>query len=231
MTRKRQPLSSLRPDRVYVAPSILAADFARLGAEIRAVEEAGADLIHVDVMDGHFVPNLTVGPTVVAAVRPGSRLPFDVHLMLSNPEKYIESFAAVGADGITIHVEIEANVADTLCRIRALGCSAGLSLRPGTAVAALGPHLESVDLILVMSVEPGFGGQSFQTQALDRIRGIRTMLRDVPHPVHVEVDGGIGRDTAPQVTAAGANIIVAGTSVFRDPDGVPAAIAALRGSS
>ena len=214
--------------RVSVAPSILASDFARLGEEIRRVEEAGADVIHVDVMDGHFVPNLTVGPAIVKAIRRVSDLPYDVHLMLEQPEKYVKPFAEAGADNITIHVEIDADVRSVLETIHQLGCSAGISLRPGTSASALAEYVRDVDLILVMTVEPGFGGQSFDTGMLPKIEAIRELVQRQARPAHIEVDGGINADTAKQCVDAGANLLVAGTSVFKAPNGPAEAIRALK---
>ena len=165
LNRRPNPLSALEATAAYVAPSILAADFANLGAAVAQLEDAGADIVHVDVMDGHFVPNLSLGPAIVKALRSYSNLPFDVHLMLSQPYKYIEAFAQAGADHITVHVESEGAIACTLEQIKALGCSAGLSLRPGTPASSLRPYMQMLDLVLVMSVEPGFGGQSFMAGA------------------------------------------------------------------
>ncbi|OGV81218.1 MAG: ribulose-phosphate 3-epimerase [Lentisphaerae bacterium RIFOXYB12_FULL_65_16] len=224
----KHPLPTLPNDRITVAPSLLAADFGRLGEEIRTVEQAGAELLHIDIMDGHFVPNLSMGPPIVEKIRPLTALPFDVHLMLTNPERYIGPFSEAGADHITIHVEIEADVSDVLRRIRALGCSAGLSLRPGTPAEQLRPFLKELDLILVMTVEPGFGGQAFRDDMLPKIRTIRQDLATANPRAHLEVDGGIGRNTAGLVIDAGANMLVAGNSVFRAKEGAAAAIAAIR---
>ena len=225
---KRHPLTELPTDRVLIAPSILAADFSRLGEEIRSVEAGGADVLHVDVMDGHFVPNISIGPPVVGMIRPVSALPFDVHLMLTHPDRYIEPFAAAGADHITVHVESEADIGAALDRIHDLGCSAGITLRPATPAADLAPFMDRVDLILVMTVEPGFGGQSFMAEQMPKMREIRGMIDAGSRPVHLEVDGGIADGTAGLVIAAGANLLVAGTSVFRAPEGAAAAIDALR---
>ena len=229
MTRHR--ITEISMARTAIAPSLLAADFSRLGDDIRAADTAGADVLHVDIMDGHFVPNLTIGPPVVAALRDVSSLPFDVHLMLTHPEQYVAPFVQAGADNITIHVEIEGDVAECLRDIRQKGCTAGISLRPATPAASLLPYLNQIDLILVMTVEPGFGGQAFMPEMLPKIREIRACLDRARLPVHLEVDGGIDANTAPQVVAAGANLLVAGTSVFRAPQGIEAAIRDLRGDN
>ncbi|MBT3287048.1 MAG: ribulose-phosphate 3-epimerase [Victivallales bacterium] len=224
----RHPLTQFSPGDLLTAPSILAADFTRLGEEIAAVVEAGADMIHVDIMDGHFVPNLSMGPPVVKAVRGVTDAPFDVHLMLSNPGDYIESFLAAGADHITIHVESNGDLHAILREIRAAGCSNGITLRPGTPTEALIPYLAEVDMVLVMTVEPGFGGQSFRADQIAKIREIRQRLDTIGRPVHLQVDGGLNADTARQVVAAGTNVLVAGSSVFRAPEGLAAALQKLR---
>ena len=199
---------------IRISPSILAADFARLGEEVRAVEAAGADMIHIDVMDGHFVPNITIGPEVVGALRPHCGLPFDVHLMISPADPYLEAFAAAGADILTIHPEAGPHAHRSLQRIRALGKKAGLALNPGTPVEAVEALLEELDLILVMSVNPGFGGQSFIPGALDRIEALRRRIDASGRQIDLEVDGGINIDTAPRAAAAGADLLVAGTATF-----------------
>lgn len=227
----KHPLTGLDAGAVLVAPSILAADFAALGRDIGEIESAGADIVHVDVMDGHFVPNLTLGPPVVKCIRKCTALPFDVHLMLDNPENFIAPFADAGADNLTIHTEIDADIAPLLDDIHHRGCSAGLCLRPNTPADNLTPFLDRVDLILVMTVEPGFGGQSFQADMLPKIRELRSLIRRSNRPIHLEVDGGIDNETTPQVTRAGANLLVAGTSVFRSPKGVKSAIQTLREAS
>lgn len=224
----RHPLTDLSPRDLLTAPSILAADFARLGEEIRAVDAAGADMIHVDIMDGHFVPNLSIGPPVVQAIRPITNLPLDVHLMLSEPGRYVPAFLAAGADHITIHVESEGDLHAILGAIHAAGCSAGITLRPGTPAEALEPYLAEVDMVLVMTVEPGFGGQSFRADQVPKIRAIRERLDALGRPVHLEVDGGLNAETSRTVVAAGANVLVAGNSVFRAPEGVARALAGLR---
>jgi ribulose-phosphate 3-epimerase len=215
--------------RVRVAPSILSADFARLGEEIAAVEAAGADWIHVDVMDGRFVPNLTIGPPVVAALRRVTKLPLDVHLMIVEPERYVGAFADAGADGITVHVEACTHIHRALASIRELGKRAGVTMNPSTDESALRYVLDVCDLVLVMSVNPGFGGQKFIPSALDKVRAIRKMLDDAGSAADLEVDGGVTPDNARAVIDAGADVLVAGNAVFGHKD-YGAAIRALRGS-
>ena len=215
---------------VRVAPSILAADFARLGEELRAVTAAGADFIHIDVMDGHFVPNLTIGPGVVKALRAHSRLPFDVHLMIAPVDPFVADFAAAGADIITVHPEAGPHLHRTLQLIKALGKKAGVSLNPGTPVEAVDPVLDFVDLVLVMSVNPGFGGQSFIPSQLDKIRALRRRIDARGRIIDLEVDGGITPETAHAAIAAGADVLVAGTATFAGgPQAYAANIKRLRG--
>lgn len=215
---------------VLIAPSILSADFARLGEEVRAIDAAGADYIHIDIMDGHFVPNLTIGPGVVKALRPHSDRPFDVHLMVAPVDPFIDAFAEAGADIVTVHAEAGPHLHRTLQKIRSLGRKAGVSLNPGTPAAAVEPVLDMVDLILVMSVNPGFGGQSFIASQLDKLRTLRRMIERQDRPIDLQVDGGINADTAPLAIAAGASVLVAGTAVFEGgPERYAANIRRLRG--
>ncbi len=217
------------PNRILVAPSILSADFARLAEEVAAVEAAGADWIHVDVMDGRFVPNLTLGPPIVKALRRVTKLPLDVHLMIVEPERFIDAFAEAGADTITIHVEACTHLHRTLGYIRSLGKRAGVTLNPSTHEDSLRYVIDVVDQVLVMSVNPGFGGQSFIREVLPKVAAIRAMIDARGRHVDLEIDGGITRETAPAAVAAGARILVAGNAVFGGgKTGYASAIAGLR---
>ena len=213
-----------------ISPSILSADFAKLGEEVRAIDAAGADWIHVDVMDGHFVPNITIGPGVVKALRPHSSKPFDVHLMISPVDNFLDAFAEAGADMITVHPEAGPHLHRTIQRIKALGKKAGVSLNPATPAKMLDYVLEELDLVLVMSVNPGFGGQKFIPSQLKKIEAVANRVAKENLRVDIEVDGGIDPQTAPQAVSAGATVLVAGTAAFRGGPGAYAAnIQALRG--
>jgi len=213
---------------IKLAPSILSADFARLGEQVEEAARAGADYIHVDVMDGHFVPNITIGAPVVAAIRPVTSLPLDVHLMVEHPERYISEFVHAGADIITVHVEASPHLQSTIQLIKELGARAGVSLNPPTPIGAVEEFLHHVDLVLVMSVNPGFGGQSFIPETLPRIENMRKILDDRGLSAELEVDGGINAENAPDIVKAGATVLVAGNSVFRAEEGISGAMQRLR---
>ena len=200
---------------VIIAPSILASDFARLGEEARAVQAAGADWLHVDVMDGHFVPNITLGPDIVKAIRPHATIPFDVHLMIAPADPYLEAFAAAGANWMSVHPEAGPHLSRTLQRIRELGVKAGVVLNPATPVETITSVIDQLDLILVMSVNPGFGGQKFMESQLPKIERLRKLIDQTGRDIVLEVDGGVTAETAPRCIAAGATALVAGTAVFK----------------
>ncbi len=214
-----------------IAPSILASDFSKLGEEAHAMQAAGADWLHIDVMDGHFVPNITLGPDIVKALKPHVSIPFDVHLMIAPADPYLEAFRNAGADWISVHPESGPHLARTLQRIRELGAKAGVVLNPGTGLSAVEENLDLVDLVLVMSVNPGFGGQSFLSSQLSKIERLRRLIDQTGRDIVLEVDGGVTPLTAPQCIAAGATALVAGTAAFKGgPDHYAANIAALKGS-
>jgi ribulose-phosphate 3-epimerase len=199
---------------IKISPSILSADFSILGDEIKSLEQAGADLIHIDVMDGHFVPNITMGPPIIKMVRKFTKLPFDVHLMISPVEKYIKAFADAGSDIITIHPEATDNLKRAVATIKSLGKKAGVSLNPKTPISALMDVINDIDLILIMSVNPGFAGQSFMSEVLPKVTELRKMINDKKLKIDIEIDGGINFETAPLAVKAGANILVSGTTIF-----------------
>ena len=215
-------------NKYVLSTSILSADFARLGEEIATIEAAGADWIHVDVMDGLFVPNITMGPFIVATCRRITKLPLDVHLMIEEPERYIEPFAKAGASGLTVHVETCPDMHNTLKQIKSLGCWAGIVLNPETPVSALDPFLTEADLVLVMSVHPGYSGQKFMPEAIGRVAEVRKKLDALGSPAWLEVDGGISTQTLPKMKAAGATAYVAATAIFKNPEGIAAGVKSLR---
>jgi ribulose-phosphate 3-epimerase len=211
-----------------IAPSIVAADYLRLKEDIAACKASGADWLHVDVMDGHYVPNITMGPFLVETFKRATDLPLDVHLMIEKPERYLEAFANAGASGLTVHVETCPHIYQTLQRIRSLGCKAGITLNPGTPVLLIEPVLHLVDLVLVMSVTPGFSGQTFIPEMSKKVETIRKKLDQIQSLAHLEVDGGISAETLPKMKEAGANAFVAGNAIFKHPQGIEAGIKALR---
>ncbi len=219
-------MSARRP--VVIAPSILSADFARLGTEVRAAQDAGAGWIHVDVMDGHFVPNITLGPLVADAVRRSCDLPMDVHLMVENPERHVEAFVAAGARSMSVHVEATVHIHRVLGSIQRLGVMAGVAVNPGTPLTAIEPVLDVADLIVLMAVNPGWGGQPFIAATAGRTRELRRLLDARRLSTLIEIDGGVNGDTTAEVVRAGADVLVAGSYVFEHPDGIEAAIARLR---
>ena len=216
------------PKHVYLAPSLLAADYSRLGEQLSEAEKAGVEVAHLDIMDGHFVPNLAMGPGLVKSIRPVTGVLFDVHLMISEPMRYVEAFVDAGADHITVHVESEGDISAVIDKIHELGCSAGITLRPGTPVESLYPFLPKVELALVMTVEPGFGGQSFMASQVPKIAALRAWATTHGQALHVEVDGGIKASNAAQVVAAGADVLVAGSSIYNKKSSVADSVAALR---
>ncbi|MBD7964337.1 ribulose-phosphate 3-epimerase [Fictibacillus norfolkensis] len=213
---------------IKIAPSILSADFSRLGDDIKAVEEAGADYIHVDVMDGHFVPNITIGPLVVQAIRPVTKLPLDVHLMIENPDRYIEEFAKAGADIISVHVEASPHLHRTVQLIKQHGVKAGVVINPATSVDSIRHILQDVDLVLLMTVNPGFGGQAFIESVVTKIKEVSDLVKTQGLNVEIEVDGGVNPETARLCVEAGANVLVAGSAIYGKKD-LKGAIEAIRG--
>lgn len=213
---------------VKIAPSILSADFSKLGEEITAVEKAGADYIHIDVMDGHFVPNITIGPLIVEAIRPITKLPLDVHLMIENPDQYIEAFAKAGADYITVHVEACRHLHRTIQNIKSFGIKAGVVLNPATPVESIQHIIADIDMVLLMSVNPGFGGQKFIPEVLPKIKKVKRMAEEKGLALEIEIDGGVNPETGKQCMEAGANVLVAGSAIYNQPD-YAKAISLIRG--
>lgn len=218
-TQKTRLFTQWPQDRILVAPSLLAARYDHLADEVAAVEKASAEVLHLDIMDGHFVPNLSFGADLVKALRPASEMLFDVHLMITDPIKYAPRFRAAGADHITFHVEVWEDPVKVIDVIHGLGCTAGISLRPATPVEAVLPYLDKVEMVLVMTVEPGFGGQSFHGEQLPKIQKLRAAIDAIGKPIRLEVDGGIAKESAALVRQSGADVLVAGSSVFRAKDG------------
>ena len=212
-------ISAFKPQEIIVSPSILAADFANLAPAVKGAHEAGAQFIHLDVMDGHFVPNISFGPGVIGKLRTHSEALFDAHLMISHPQKYIEEFAQAGCDHVTFHIESDCDTQEVIDQIHSYGMSAGLTLKPGTSIDTLLPFVDKVEMVLIMTVEPGFGGQSFMHDMVERI----TIIREANPKLHIQVDGGVNKETSKIVREAGANVLVAGTAFFRHPEGMEAA--------
>jgi ribulose-phosphate 3-epimerase len=217
-------------EQIKLAPSILAADFARLGEQVIAAEKAGADRIHIDVMDGHFVPNISIGVPVVKSLRPVTRLPLETHLMIENPDRYLEAFAQAGSDSLLVHWEGNASLHRTIQHIKSLGRKAGVAINPATPAEVIGEILPAVDLVLVMTVNPGFGGQSFMHEVLSKICQVREMIDRVNPAIELEIDGGVDPATAPLGVKAGANVLVAGSSIFGDRGGVASGMEKIRAS-
>jgi ribulose-phosphate 3-epimerase len=230
LTHKPRPLGTflMTTPSVKLAPSILAADFARLGEQVREAEQAGAERIHVDVMDGHFVPNISMGPVVVEALRPRTQLPLETHLMIEEPDRFLDAFAQAGADTILVHVENAVNLHRTVHHVQGLGKKVGVVLNPATPIVALAEILPDVDLVLVMTVNPGFGGQKFIASMLDKIRRVRRMIDATKPDIELEVDGGIDAATAPKVVEAGARVLVAGSAIFNKHESVAVAMERIR---
>ena len=227
----KHDIRTLDATKVLVSPSLLAADFWNLEREINAVADAGADMLHLDVMDGHMVPNISFGVPVIKALRNRTELLFDTHLMISHPAAYAAAFAAAGSDHITFHLESEDDPEKTIKAIRSCGCTVGISIKPGTPAEKVFPYLDAVDLVLIMSVEPGFGGQSFMADMLDKISAVKRQIKVHKLDVKLQTDGGIDENTVIQAASAGSNIVVAGTAVFRHPDGMHHAVNTLHNAT
>ncbi len=227
----RFSIKNLPYDSITVAPSLLAADFSRLADELKAIEDGGAEVLHLDIMDGHLVPNISFGPPVVKALRKHCNLPFDTHLMITDPMKYLKPFADSGSNGITFHIECNDDPNEVIEAIHDLGMTAGITLKPGTPASTIIPFLDRVDLVLVMSVEPGFGGQSFMADMMPKVTEIRNAIRASGRPIHLQIDGGIDEKTVFTAAEAGAAMMVAGTAVFRHPEGPAEAIRRLHAAT
>ncbi|MDD7983460.1 ribulose-phosphate 3-epimerase [Lentisphaera marina] len=216
-------ISAFKPQEIIISPSILAADFANLAPEVKSAYEADAQFLHLDVMDGQFVPNISFGPGVISKLKPHSKALFDAHLMICHPQNYIEEFAKSGCDHVTFHIESDCNAQEVIDQIHSHGMSAGLTLKPGTPIESILPYVDKVEMVLIMTVEPGFGGQSFMHDMVERISIVRKLADEINPNLHIQVDGGINKETSKIVREAGANVLVAGTAFFRHPEGMSTA--------
>ncbi len=228
MIKHKDKLADISSDRIMIAPSLLAADFANLKSEIEKIKNGGADVLHLDVMDGHFVPNLTIGPPLVKSIRKVTDIYFDTHLMITNPIKYIKSFAEAGSDLISFHIECDDNISDVISLIREYNMEVGLTVKPQTPINKIFPYLKDIDMVLIMTVEPGFGGQSFMPEMMNKVSSLKEEVDGLPNNIHIQVDGGINIKTAQVALKSGANILVAGTSVFNAKNSIKKVITDLK---